>query len=94
LKNKDIIIGIVIGFVASAIGLTLSLLFFGTGDSIQESLSIAKAQGVFTKLVSIGALLNLGAFFLFINTNRESRAKGVLIATIIVALITIIIRFT
>jgi len=94
LKNKEIIIGIIIGLIASAIGLTLSLLFFGNGDSINDSLSIALAQGVFTKLVSIGALLNLGAFFLFINTNKESRAKGVLIATIIVALITIIIRFT
>jgi hypothetical protein len=94
LKNKDIIIGLIIGFIASAIGLTLSLLFFGTGESLNDSLSIALAQGVFTKLVSIGALLNLGAFFLFINTNKESQAKGVLIATIIVALITIIIRFT
>jgi hypothetical protein len=94
LKNKDTIIGIVIGLIACAIGLTFSLLIFGTGDSIGDSLEIALAQGVFTKLVSIGALLNLGAFFLFLNTNKESRAKGVLIATIIVALITIIIRFT
>ncbi len=94
METKETIIGIVIGIIASAIGLTLSLLFFGTGDSISDSLSIAIAQGVFTKLVSIGALLNLGAFFLFINTNKESRAKGVLIATIVVALITIIIRFT
>lgn len=94
METKETIIGIVIGIIASAIGLTLSLLFFGTGNSISDSLSIAIAQGVFTKLVSIGALLNLGAFFLFINTNKESRAKGVLIATIAVALITIIIRFT
>lgn len=94
MKNKEIIIGLIIGLIASAIGLALSLLFFGTGESIGDSLNIALAQGVFTKLVSIGALLNLGAFFLFINTNKESRAKGVLIATIIVALITIIIRFT
>ncbi|WP_431111596.1 hypothetical protein, partial [Winogradskyella poriferorum] len=70
-----------------------SLLFFGSGDSISNSLHIALAQGVFTKLVSIGALLNLGAYFFYLTTNKESRAKGVLIATIIVALITIIIRF-
>ena len=94
MENKDVIIGIVIGFIASAIGLTLSLLFFGTGDSIANSLDIAIAQDVLTKLVSIGALLNLAAFFLFLNTNKESRAKGVLIATIVVALITLVIRFT
>ncbi|WP_456437046.1 hypothetical protein [Psychroserpens sp.] len=94
MNNKEVIIGIIIGLLASAIGLILSLLFFGNGKSISDSLNIALAQGVFTKLVSIGALLNLGAFFLFINTDKESRAKGVLIATVIVALITIIIRFT
>ena len=70
-----------------------SAYFFGTGNSIRESYYIAQVQGVFTKLVSIGALLNLGAFFLFIKTNKDNRAKGVLVATIIVALITIIIRF-
>lgn len=93
MKNKETIIGIVIGLIASAIGLTLSLLFFGTGDSVINSLKIAINQGVLTKLVSIGALLNLGAFFLFLNINKEPRAKGVLIATIIVALVTIIIRY-
>ncbi|MEY8850171.1 hypothetical protein AB9K26_15230 [Psychroserpens sp. XS_ASV72] len=92
--NKDLYIGLIIGFVASIIGLLLSLLIFGTGSSIGDSLNIALAQGVFTKLVSIGALLNLAAFFFFINTNKEQRAKGVLIATIIVAIITLIIRFT
>ena len=93
-NNKEVIIGIIIGLLASAVGFVLSLLIFGTGNSISESYYIARAQGVFTKLVSIGAILNLGAFFLFINSNRESRAKGVLTATVIVALITIIIRFT
>ncbi|WCO01174.1 hypothetical protein [Psychroserpens ponticola] len=94
MTNKEVLIGIIIGLIASAVGVILSLLFFGTGESISDSLSIAIAQSVFTKLVSIGALLNLGAFFLFVNTDKELRAKGVLIATIIVALITIIIRFT
>jgi len=93
MKNKDIIIGIVVGLIASAIGLLLTLLIFGQGNSIGDSLQIARAQGVFAKLVSMGAILNLAAFFLFINMQQDSRAKGVLIATLIVALITIIIRF-
>ncbi|NRA94445.1 MAG: hypothetical protein HRU26_17570 [Psychroserpens sp.] len=93
-NNKDVFIGILIGLLASAIGLTLALLFFGTGESILDSLDIAIAQGVFSKLVCIGAILNLAAFFLFINTDRELKAKGVLIATLIVAVITLIIRYS
>ena len=46
-----------------------------------------------TKLMSIGALLNLGAFFLFLKKNQDKRAQGVLIATILVFIATMIIKF-
>jgi hypothetical protein len=92
-KNKNIIIGIVIGLICSIVGLLLVLLFFGKGNSLNDSLQIALNQGVFTKLMSMGAILNLAAFFLFIQTEQDSRAKGVLIATVIVAISTLIIRF-
>ena len=93
MKTKDIIIGIIVGLIASTLGLLVALIFFGTGHSITDSLQIAISNGVLTKLVSIGAILNLGAFFLFLKRNEDSRAKGVLIATVIVAILTIIVRF-
>lgn len=67
--------------------------FFGNGSSLNDSLQIALNRGVFTKLMSMGAILNLAAFFLFIQMNQDSKAKGVLIATVIVAISTLIIRF-
>lgn len=93
MKNKDVIIGVIIGLIASIIGLLLALVFFGKGHSIIDSLSIAKNQGVFTKLMSMGAILNLAAFFLLLQRQEDQKAKGVLIATIFVALTTIILRF-
>ena len=93
MKNKDIIIGVIVGLICSIIGLVLALLFFGKGNSINDSFQIALSQGVFTKLVSMGAILNLGAFFLFLKKQQDSKAQGVLIATVIVATITLIIRF-
>jgi hypothetical protein len=42
--------------------------------------------------MSIGALLNLGAFFLFLKKNKDDSAKGVLIATILVFIATMIIK--
>ncbi|MFD2917502.1 hypothetical protein [Psychroserpens luteus] len=93
MKNKELIIGIVIGLITSAVGLLLTLLFFGKGNSLNDSLQIALNRGVFTKLVSMGAMLNLAAFFLFLKKNQDTRAQGVLIATVIVAIITLIIRF-
>ncbi|MEM5563931.1 hypothetical protein WNY78_02390 [Psychroserpens sp. AS72] len=93
MKNKNIIIGIIVGLVCSIVGLILVLLFFGKGNSLNDSLDIAINQGVFTKLMSMGAILNLAAFFLFIKQNQDSKAQGVLIATVIVAIATLIIRF-
>tara|TARA_B100000809_G_scaffold221037_1_gene229088 strand:- start:2991 stop:3275 length:285 start_codon:yes stop_codon:yes gene_type:complete len=93
MKNKNIGIGIVVGLVCSIVGLILVLLFFGKGNSLNDSLQIALSQDVFTKLMSMGAILNLGAFFLFLKQEQDSRAQGVLIATVIVAVATLILRF-
>ncbi|WP_040281460.1 membrane protein [Psychroserpens damuponensis] len=93
MKNKDIVIGIVIGLACSCVGLVVVLLIFGKGNSINDSLDIAINQGVFTKLMSMGAIPNLAAFFLFIKKNQDAKAQGVLIATVMVAVTTLIIRF-
>lgn len=93
MKTKDVIIGIVIGLIASALGLLVTLLIFGKGNSVSDSLQVAINTGVLTKLVSMGAIINLAAFFLFIKRNEDSKARGVLIATIVVAIVTIIVRF-
>ncbi|MFT4782033.1 MAG: hypothetical protein ACJAZK_000227 [Psychroserpens sp.] len=93
MKNKNTIIGIVTGLICSIVGLVLVLLFFGKGNSLNDSLQIALNQGVFAKLMSMGAILNLGAFFLFLKQEQDSRAQGVLVATVVVAITTLIIRF-
>jgi hypothetical protein len=93
MKNKNTIIGIVTGVICSIVGLVLVLLFFGKGNSLNDSLQIALNQGVFAKLMSMGAILNLGAFFLFLKQEQDSRAQGVLVATVVVAITTLIIRF-
>ncbi|WP_299228417.1 hypothetical protein [uncultured Psychroserpens sp.] len=93
MKSKNIAIGLIVGLISSALGLLLALKFFGSENSIYESLQQSIRQGVLTKLVSIGALLNLAIFFLFINKKQDLKAKGVLIATVLVAVVTIIVRF-
>ena len=45
-----------------------------------------------TKLISLGAIVNLIAFFIFLKFNYVERARGVLIATFLVAILTIYIN--
>ncbi|WP_439152601.1 hypothetical protein [Winogradskyella sp.] len=92
--KKEIISGFIVGIIATAFGLVFAIQIFGKSDDWSAVLRQAVAEGFLTKLMSIGALLNLGAFFLFLKKKQDHRAKGVLIATILVFIATLIIKFT
>lgn len=84
--KKEVIIGFLVGLIANTIGtLTYILLFSELG--IKETFQAAIQQGHVGSLLALGALLNLIAFFLFLRMKRDNRAKGVLIATILTALV-------
>ncbi len=93
MKNKDILIGFGVGLIATAFGLVFAIQIFGESDDWGSVIRQAMDEGFLTKLMSIGALLNLGAFFIFLKKNKDQSAKGVLIATILVLISTMIIKF-
>ncbi|WP_296382223.1 hypothetical protein [Winogradskyella sp.] len=91
--KKEILIGFIVGIIAAGFGLILAIQFFGKSDDWGIVLRRAIAEDFLTKLMSIGALLNLGAFFLFLKKKQDHRAKGVLIATILILISTMVIKF-
>ncbi|MEO6346844.1 MAG: hypothetical protein ABIO60_02950 [Aquaticitalea sp.] len=91
--KKEVFIGLAVGLIANILGLIIAILLFGHGQSIETALKASVAQGFFGKLVSIGAILNLIAFFLFIKLKRDYRARGVILATVLVAILTFFINF-
>ena len=93
MTKKEIIIGFFVGLIAASFGLIIAIQIFGKSDDWGEVISKAIKNGTLTKLMSIGALLNLGAFFLFLKKNQDNRAKGVLIATLLIFIITMVIKF-
>jgi hypothetical protein len=86
--KKDIFIGMFIGLIANSIGLILVATLFGSGDDFTNVIKTASNEGFLGKLISLGAILNLGAFFIFIKKRQDYRARGVLIVTIFVAVFT------
>lgn len=90
--KKEILIGIITGVIANALGVMLYILAFsdkGIDATIQQSLS----EGFFGKIVTLGAALNLAAFFIFIRKKQDYRARGVLLATVIIAIAVMIRKF-
>ena len=91
--KKEVIIGLFIGLIANGIGLFLSATLLGNGDDFITVLKTASAEGFLGKLISLGAVLNLIAFFIFIKKKQDYRARGVLLATIFVAVFSFILNF-
>lgn len=93
IKN-EVLIGLLVGLLANFIGLILAILVFTEGAAIDVVIQQAIAEGFFTKLVSIGAVLNLIVFFFFIKKKQDYRARGVLLATVLVAISTFFINIS
>lgn len=91
--KKEILIGFIVGLIAASFGLIIAIQIFGKSDDWGEVIQQSISEGFLTKLMSIGALLNLGTFFLFLKKNQDFRARGVLIATLLIFIGTMIIKF-
>jgi hypothetical protein len=86
MNKKEVLIGFVIGLIANTTGTLLYIILFSK-LSIVETYKAAVSEGHVGSLLALGAILNLVAFFGFLKIKRDLRAKGVLIATLITALL-------
>jgi hypothetical protein len=90
--KKNVIIGMLVGLIANSIGLIIVSILLGQGDDFVTVIENASKEGFLGKLISLGAILNLIAFFVFINKKQDYRARGVLLITILVALFTFVFK--
>ncbi|MDN3666048.1 hypothetical protein ACFFU1_05035 [Algibacter miyuki] len=86
--KKNIFIGMFIGLIANAIGLILTATLIGNGDDFSTVIKAASEEGFLGKLISLGAILNLITFFIFIKKKQDYRARGVLLITVFIAVFT------
>lgn len=86
-QNKEIGIGCIAGILATTLGTFLYILFisFKKDSPIASVIDFAIKNDNIGTIVVVGALMNLIAFFLFLRKDKELRAKGVLIVTVILA---------
>lgn len=91
-NRKEIGIGLLVGIIANTFGTLLYILLF-SDLSIGETFQAAFSQGYLGSLLALGAILNLIAFFLFLRIKRDLRARGVMIATLLTALIILAYKF-
>lgn len=90
--KKEVLLGVIYGIISSLIGLILAILILSENSSIIESLKNSYYENFLGKLISLGAILNVIVFFVFIKKNQDQRAKGILLLTIFLAILTLILN--
>ncbi|MES2575094.1 MAG: hypothetical protein V4572_09130 [Bacteroidota bacterium] len=87
--NKiELLYGFVIGILASLIGSYIFVTWFTHFDFI-TGVSIMKSEGKLGKLITLGSILDLIAFAVLLRFNKELMARGVILAVIVIAFITL-----
>ncbi|MBC7642789.1 MAG: hypothetical protein H7174_10710 [Flavobacterium sp.] len=94
MENKDILknlsIGFLIGIISCLIGSYLFIYFF-TQYAFIEGVNALKSAGHLGQLITLGAILNILIFFGLLNLNKEIMARGAVMATIILTIITLFV---
>jgi|TARA_B110001450_G_C17338281_1_gene366394 hypothetical protein len=87
--KQEVLKGFIIGVFSSIIGVFICTIILSNvkHKSIIQTFNLFKAEGHLWMLLSLGAILNLLVFFLFLKKDLDYRARGVLLATMLVAFI-------
>ena len=90
--KKEISIGFVISILATACGVFLYLQYFSK-YGFEETILMIQKGNLYAQILSLAALPNLFVFFIFIKKKQDYRARGVLMASILTALVTFVLKF-
>ena len=95
LNKKEVFFGLLSGFLVNFLGLIIiTIILFReiSCSNIFKIINDSFLDNSITKLISLGAILNLIIFFIFLKYDYDERAKGVLLATFVIAILTVYIN--
>ena len=90
MEKKDFFIGFFIGLVVAFIGCFLFLEFF-TNVGFVKAFQYMKMDGNLGKVITLGALLNVGVVFLLFKKDKDMMAKGVIFSIFILTIYTLFV---
>lgn len=89
MKKSDLVIGFIIGIVAACVG---AFLFLISITKLQYIKFLIHEPGIMGKVITLGAIINILIFFYLLKKDKELMARGIVLATIILALITVLFK--
>lgn len=90
--KKEIGIGFLVGLLATSFGFFVFMEFI-VNMGFKEILSFLFEKKLFGKFLGLAALPNLFVFFIFLKKKQDYRARGVVLASFLVAFLVLIAQF-
>jgi hypothetical protein len=91
-RFDSVVLGLIAGLVLPVITLFVIWLVRFEGG-LGEFFASFRQMSMLSKVISLSAIPNLLLFFLFIWTDRTFSARGVIFATLVVAMVMLLIKF-
>ncbi len=91
-RYDSVALGLIAGLILPLLTLGVIWLIRYEGG-LGEFISSFRQMSMLSKVISLAAIPNLLLFFLFIWTNRIFSARGVIFATLVVAMVMLVIKF-
>ncbi|WP_298878762.1 hypothetical protein [uncultured Polaribacter sp.] len=90
--KKHILIGVLVSLFATFGGVFIYLEYISK-FGFHETLELIKEGKLYGKVLSLAAIPNLFVFFIFLKKKQDNKAKGVLLATVLIAFTTLVLKF-
>ncbi|PKB17124.1 hypothetical protein [Flavobacterium sp. 5] len=88
MNKMDLLIGFIIGIIASILGMFLYITII-THSDFMVGMQAMKSEGHLGKIVTLGSILDLIAFGILLKMNKELMARGVVLAVISLTITTL-----
>ncbi len=89
---KEVLIGFLVAVIATVSGLVLYIELV-SNMSYERAFEMISKMGLYGEMLTLAALPNLFVFFVFLKKNQEQRAKGILLACMVIAFTTLVLKF-
>lgn len=90
--KQNVFTGFLTGIAANIAGVILYITLFSNSE-LDATINDAIANGYLGKIIALGAVLNFVPFFVFLKKKQNYHARGVLLATVSVAIGVAIFKF-
>ena len=92
-ERTSILIGFLIGIITSLVFSYIVFINNNPGMNEDDYFKIFFSGKLIVPVMSISLLANFALFFIFLRLNKDAISKGLLIATVIIGVVILVLRF-